>query len=561
MFDNLKLIWKLALPVVVLVATALGLVAFAIVSMAHLSAVTRRVVDTDAARATTMWEIQSATTEVSNQTKNAILESQDDERRGFEVRHTTARSQLLTAADHLIALSGTSGQRAMDEALKGQIQLFLAADEKVLALAMKNDSTGAFTLNKGTSRGLRNHLSRTIQDRLDAVSGALLAAKDSALNEQRRAAWLLLVIAAVGLTGSLVLLAGILALKVVRPLKRMTGSMDRLAANDLDVEVVGTARRDELGVLARALDVFKRNALAARVLVADQQAAHAAKEVHGERLGRLVGGFEGTVGQLVGALSSASTELEATARSMSGTASAANERVAAVETAAEAACAGVQTVATAAEELSASITEISRRMTDSSRITAQAVTEARRADGIMLDLADCARRIGDVVGLITQIAGQTNLLALNATIEAARAGDAGKGFAVVASEVKSLAQQTGKATEEIGAQISQIQTATGQAVEAIKGIAATIEEVSTIATAIAGAVEEQGAATAEIAQHVQQTATSTLAVTANIAGVRQAANDTGTAAHQVLGAAGALSKQAEDLTREVNGFAAGVRAA
>jgi len=221
----------------------------------------------------------------------------------------------------------------------------------------------------------------------------------------------------------------------------------------------------------------------------------------------------------------------------------------------------VQTVASAAEQLTASISEISRQVLQSSRITERAVADARRTDTVVRALSDGAQKIGDVVGLITSIAGQTNLLALNATIEAARAGDAGRGFAVVASEVKNLAQQTAKATDEIGAQIGQIQTATGEAVEAIRAITGVIEEVSTIATAIASAVEQQGAATAEIARNVQQTAVSAHEVTSNIAGVSQAANDTGAAAAQVLSAAEGLSRQAATLTDEVNEFAAGIRAA
>ena len=220
-----------------------------------------------------------------------------------------------------------------------------------------------------------------------------------------------------------------------------------------------------------------------------------------------------------------------------------------------------ETVASAAEQLTSSIGEITRQVSHSSRITEKAVEDARRTDAMVRNLADGAQKIGDVVGLITSIAGQTNLLALNATIEAARAGDAGKGFAVVASEVKNLAQQTAKATEEIGAQIGQIQTATKEAVNAIHDITGVIEEVCAIATTIAAAVEEQGAATAEITRNVQQTAASTQEVTFNISGVSQAAGETGAAAKQVLSAAGDLSKQAEQLTGEVHSFVTGVRAA
>jgi methyl-accepting chemotaxis protein len=221
----------------------------------------------------------------------------------------------------------------------------------------------------------------------------------------------------------------------------------------------------------------------------------------------------------------------------------------------------VQTVAASAEELTSSIGEISRQVTQSSQITAKAVQEARRTDTIVRALSEGADKIGQVVDLITNIAGQTNLLALNATIEAARAGEAGRGFAVVASEVKSLAQQTARATEEIGAQIAQVQSATNDAVEAIKGITGTIEEVSGIAATIAAAVEEQGAATAEIARNVQQVSESTQEVTSNITGVSQAAQEASVAVSHVLGNANDVSNQASRLSVEVDSFVGLIRAA
>jgi methyl-accepting chemotaxis protein len=221
----------------------------------------------------------------------------------------------------------------------------------------------------------------------------------------------------------------------------------------------------------------------------------------------------------------------------------------------------VQTVATAAEELSSSITEISRQVAQSAEVTGRAVESARRTDTIVRALADGAQQIEHVAELISSIAGQTNLLALNATIEAARAGDAGRGFAVVAAEVKTLASQTAQATQEIGDRIAQIQNATKEAVGAIAGITTTIEEVGAIAATIGSAIEEQGAATAEIARNVTQTAEATRDVTTNIGGVSTAANETGSAASHVLTAASNLSKQAEQLSSEVNTFLAGVRAA
>jgi methyl-accepting chemotaxis protein len=346
-----------------------------------------------------------------------------------------------------------------------------------------------------------------------------------------------------------------------RPIGRLSAAMEALARNDLIVEVAGVGRGDEVGVMARMVEVFKTNAVAMAGLREAEAAERVRKDARAAQLNRVTGNFEVKVGELVSVLASAATELQATAQSMSSTAEMTNQQAEAVSNGARSASTNVQMVAAAAEELSSSVTEISRQVAQSSKITGTAVDEAKRTDGVVRTLAEAAARIGDVVSLITGIAGQTNLLALNATIEAARAGDAGKGFAVVASEVKSLAAQTAKATEEISSQIGQIQASTAGAVEAIQRITSIINEVAQIAQAIAAAVEQQGAATQEIARNVQQAAMATQDVTNNIGGVSDAATATGSASNEVLAAAAELSQQAEQLSGEVRSFLVNLKAA
>jgi methyl-accepting chemotaxis protein len=365
-----------------------------------------------------------------------------------------------------------------------------------------------------------------------------------------------------GVIALMALLSWLIARDILGALDRQKTRMQHIASGSIDQVVEETERGDEIGRMAETLEMLRQTALTARTLEAEQVATKQQGENEKrEALIALADRFDASVGRLVGMMASGSTELETTAQSMTGTAERTNQQATVVSTAAAEASARVQTVATAAEELSTSISEISRQVAQSAKITDRAVENARRTDTIVRALADGAQQIEHVAELISSIAGQTNLLALNATIEAARAGEAGRGFAVVASEVKSLASQTAEATKEIGTRISQIQGATKEAVEAIQGITATIEEVSAIATTIGSAIEEQGAATAEIARNVTQTAQATQEVTANIGGVSAAAHETGGAASLVLTAASNLSKQAEQLSGEVNVFLAGVRAA
>ncbi|WP_315706861.1 MULTISPECIES: methyl-accepting chemotaxis protein [unclassified Bradyrhizobium] len=385
-------------------------------------------------------------------------------------------------------------------------------------------------------------------------------ATQAAAEGYARAFWLVLMIIGAAM------IAGIaVGISLVRSVSQGIASiitpMQALGAGDLSAEVPHRGETTEIGAMADTLQVFKEALIAKKA--ADEAAAHdtEAKIERGRRVDNITRQFEATIGDIVNTVSSASTELEHSAASLSSTANRSQQISTMVAAASEEASTNVQSVASATEELSSSITEISRQVQDSARMALEAVEQARMTNDRVGELTKAAARIGDVVELINTIAGQTNLLALNATIEAARAGEAGKGFAVVATEVKALAEQTARATDEIGQQVSGIQAATQESVGAIKAISGTIEKLSEISSAIAAAVEEQGAATQEISRNVQQAAQGTELVSSNVVDVQRGATETGSASSQVLGAAKSLAQDSDRLKREVAQFLQSVRAA
>jgi methyl-accepting chemotaxis protein len=352
-------------------------------------------------------------------------------------------------------------------------------------------------------------------------------------------------------------------LGIARPMTRLNGAMGQMAAGNLDVVIPGAHRGDEIGDMAKTIAVIRDNAeqnardeaetkTRQDKIAADQRKADMYK---------LADDFESAVGEIIETVTSASTELEASASTLTATAERSQELSTMVAAASEEASTNVQSVASATEEMTSSVNEISRRVQESARIANDAVDQARKTNDRVGELSKAASRIGDVVELINTIAGQTNLLALNATIEAARAGDAGRGFAVVASEVKALAEQTAKATGEIGQQINGIQAATRDSVAAIKEIGDTIGQMSEISSTIASAIEEQGAATQEISRNVQQAAQGTMQVSSNVADVQRGATETGSASSQVLSASKSLSGESHRLKAEVRKFLNSVRAA
>ena len=418
-----------------------------------------------------------------------------------------------------------------------------------------------------------------------------LSAARKAYDQAKSSLMLTLLAITIAIVAVSVLAGYFMARSIVGPVRNLADVVTELADGNTDVNVTGTECRDETGTMAKALEVFRANLIETAALRVEQsetekrtqeeeghraeekrtaegkaeedkrQADAQAEATRKQAMIEMADSFEKSVMGVVEALSSATTEMQSSAETMSATAEQTSQQATAVAAASEEATVNVQTVASSAEELSASIEEISRQVIQSNEIAQSAVNEAKETNENVEGLATAAQKIGDVVNLINDIASQTNLLALNATIEAARAGDAGKGFAVVASEVKSLATQTGKATEEIGAQITAIQGATAEAVQAIQGIGGTIGKLGEIAASVSSAVNQQGSATREIASSVQQAAAGTQEVSGNITQVTQAASETQASAGQMLSAAKELAQQGDVLRSEVDKFLQEVRAA
>jgi methyl-accepting chemotaxis protein len=389
-------------------------------------------------------------------------------------------------------------------------------------------------------------------------SGAYLDDLDAKI---RPLAWLLgLAILGIAIVAGSI--AWMISRSITLPLAQLGARMKALADGELDGEIPGAGRGDEVGGMAATVQIFKDNALRMRELERAEAATQArATAERRSTMESLAGDFERSVNGIVRSVSTAASGMQSTAQSMTATASDASSRAATVSAASQSASGKVGTVATAAEQLSSSVVEISRQVTRSSEIASRAVSDAERTNATVQVLSSGAEKIGEVVKLIHSIAAQTNLLALNATIEAARAGESGRGFAVVASEVKALANQTAKATEEIAAQVAAMQASTGDAVAAITGITETIAKMSEITVGISTAIEQQGHATREIAQNIQSVAAGSNAISSHIGGVTTAAAATGTAASDVLANARELDNQAGMLRSAVDGFLAKVRAA
>jgi methyl-accepting chemotaxis protein len=442
-----------------------------------------------------------------------------------------------------------------------EVRRFWTAIEEGLLPALSRSDSGA-AAKSYAEIAARYAAHRAIIDDIVKHTNEQNAATEVAATE--RVGMFTLLLWGVSAVVFLVIGAGIfgVAFGVIRPIAQMTDVMKGLAGGNLSVSVPALSRDDEVGAMARAVQVFKDNAMRVQSMEAEQ--AGLKQKAEAERraaMQQMADGFDSAIGKIIQTVSSASSELESSAGQLTKTAEVTQMLSATVATASEQSSANAQSAAAAAEEMASSVSEISRQVQDSHKISCEAVSQVEQTNARIADLAQSASRIGEVVRMISAVAEQTNLLALNATIEAARAGEAGRGFAVVASEVKALASQTAKATEEISEQIGQMQSATNHSVSAIQQIGGTIGRIAEISQAIAAAVEEQGAATQEISRNVQQAAQGATQVASSITDVNRGATETGTASTHVHGLARSLLAQSNHLKGEVEKFLSTVRAA
>ena len=554
---------KLIAIITLLLLAMTGLGFLAIQSIQNLNAHTAKIANDWLPSVRSLGELRSAVNLNRAQLRAYMMADTQEERATLEKVMGSTLASIKRTQDAYGRLISSSDERALFAKWSSAWEEYLKAADGVLALSRKGDPSSyqqAKELFIKSVRKIANqsdaYLARDIQlnnTRADAET------REAAEGYSRAFVIVSVVIAITMLAAAGV---GFLFIRdITRSIASIVRPMQLLGQGDLTAQIPPCSEKTEIGTMANALQIFK-DALIAKKAADEESASDAEVKIErARRLDDLTKRFERVVGEIVETVSEASSGLEAYAGSLSQTASRARELATSVTAASEEASTNVQSVASATEELSSSVNEISRQVQESAHIASEAVDQAHRTNSHVSELSKAAARIGDVVELINTIAGQTNLLALNATIEAARAGEAGRGFAVVASEVKTLAEQTAKATGEIDQQISEIQIATRNSVGAIQEIGATIERLSEIASTIAAAVEEQGAATQEIARNVQHAAQGTQQVSSNVTDVQRGAIETGSASSQVLAAAQSLAKDSGRLKSEVLKFIDEVRAA
>ncbi len=476
--------------------------------------------------------------------------------RDFSLRHdeeTVAQIEIVREQFNFL-LSSVEMMPDDEKALTAQMDAYLATIKKWTEMTLLRDEQ-VKTLN-----AIYSEIEPALQKITSTAQQGMQAAQ-ATLDRTREATFVIVLATSAVMFVAVVVIGFLVGRSISRPLMGLTGATTDLAAGNIELEIPATERKDEIGDLARAVLVFKQNAVEKRRLEAQEAEDRAAKEQRAKAVEAMIQDFEAASNEALQNVLDAASSLQDTSSTMASAAETTNQQSEAVRTGAESAAENVQTVATATEELSTSIGEISEQVAQSNTVAEQAVEESRKTRETMQGLAKSAETIGDVVNLIQEIAAQTNLLALNATIEAARAGEAGKGFAVVASEVKQLANQTSQATDQIAQQIASIQSTATSAVDAITKVDTVIDQISGYSAAVASAVEEQSAATRHIADNVQQAASGTNTVTESIGGLNEAANKSAQAAQQVRQLSGNLSEEAERLKEVAHTFLQDVRSA
>jgi methyl-accepting chemotaxis protein len=553
------------------ITTVVAFLLLAMTGMGLLAVRNMRAINANTVDITTNWlpsvrvlgDLRAGVITYRNVIREHMLAETAEEKEAAEKTLATVVESNTKIRQSYEPMMTTSEERRLYSEWVSVWESYKKGTEEVMALSRK--SVGkipheAHELNTKTVNKIGIEADNILKKDIDLNnSGADTAAKDAADNYASAFAMVAVILGVAIIVG--IAVGFYLVRDVSHGIASIVKPMQALGDGDLTAQVPHQGEKTEIGAMADSLQVFKQ-ALIAKKAADEAAAADAeAKIERGRRVDGITRDFESMIGEIVETVSSASTQLEASAGTLTATAERARELTTVVAAASEEASTNVQSVASATEELTSSVNEISRQVQESARMAGDAVNQARTTNDRVSELSKAAARIGDVVELINTIAGQTNLLALNATIEAARAGEAGRGFAVVASEVKALAEQTAKATGEIGQQISGIQAATQDSVNSIKEISGTIERLSEISSTIAAAVEEQGAATQEISRNVQQAAQGTQQVSSNITDVQRGASETGSASSQVLSAAKSLSGDSNRLKLEVGKFLNSVRAA
>jgi methyl-accepting chemotaxis protein len=561
LFTNLPIALKILAALGLMTVLAIVIAAGSIRELDRLNAVTQKLAKEDAHSLALAISSNEKMTRTQQLAYQLILANAAAEIAAVEpVLIKEVADLRKTVAGLRPIMEGSTKEGAYREAAGG-LERYLSALDKIVAAARANEDRAA-------QAGMRelvpvfDHVDDTLTQLADRQTEDLARAADAAQARFDVVVRTMTIVVLLGIAIALAASLLIIRLQVTRPLKSMTATMSSLAGGALEVMIEGTSRRDEIGAMARSVEVFKQNALAVKRLEVEQQSLTERSEVDRRNFLRgLAAGFESSVKEVVDGVVKAAAEMNATASELADAVRQTLQRTTAAEVGARDAATNVNMVANASDELRDSIEGIARQTDDSRRIAHEASAQAEQTSSLITKLEEASQRIGGVVELIGKIAGQTNLLALNATIEAARAGAAGKGFAVVASEVKSLANQTARATDEIASQVGEAQTAARETTAALSAISGTIQRIESISSGIAGAVDEQSASTREIGRSAGEAAQGTSTVSENLGVISDAAKVATGGVDRVLKAAEVLTRQATNLRAEADRFLGELRAA